>query len=232
MHPHLLPLALLATLMLSACAASPPAAPSAPATATYTFVILKSGPTSGQGDKEARQQMFAGHMANINRLADERKLLMAGPFASPRDKAWRGLFLLDTDSLATAQEWVATDPGVVAGEFAPDLQLIRGCPSLRTTLALEDAAKARRTPDPAKPMQGMRRYTLATGADLSPILSAATRATIRVVWCGRSDQGGIAVLDAPDAAAASAKLGDGPWALDGWFAAESLMDLPPSAGKP
>ena len=55
--------------------------------ATYVLVTLKSGPTSGQGAKDERQRMFAGHMANIQRLADEKKLLMAGPFASPRDKA-------------------------------------------------------------------------------------------------------------------------------------------------
>lgn len=233
MHPSLLLLPLLAALLLSACAASPPAAEASPPRATYTFVILKSGPTSGQGEKDARQVMFAGHMANINRLADERKLLMAGPFASPRDKAWRGVFLLDTDSLATAREWVATDPGVIAGEFAPDLQLVRGCPSLRTTLALEEAAKARRTPDPAKPMQGMRRYVIATCTDLPATRAAARRAGLRVVWCAASADaptGGLAVLDATDPAAAATALGTGPWVLDGWFATESLGDLPPSAG--
>lgn len=207
-----------------------------PESAAYVFVILKSGPTSGQGEKDARQAMLAGHMANIQRLADEKKLLMAGPFGSPRDKSWRGLFLLDTPRLETARAWCATDPGVAAGEFAPDLRVVHASPTLRQTLALEAAAQARRTPDPAKPMQGMRRYVIATADDLTAAHAAASKAGLRVVWCGRFDQAGprpdgLLVLDADDVEKTRAQLPNFPGGLDAWFSTESLLDLPASAGR-
>ncbi len=231
------------TLMLAGCARTADRAADEQATyTTYVLVTLKSGPTSGQGAKDERQRMFAGHMANIQRLADEKKLLMAGPFASPRDKAWRGLFLLDTASLADARAWCGTDPGVIAGEFSLDLKVMRGCPSIRTTLALEEAANAKRTPDPSKPMQGMRRYAIATcdeDAHLAAGHAAAARAGIRVVWCGRfdgvgatrADHGGVLVLDAEDVEKTRAALGECGCGVDGWFSTESLMDLPGSAGR-
>ena len=45
----------------------------------YTFVILKTGPNPIH-DKKIRDSLFAGHMANINRLAAMGKLIVAGPF--------------------------------------------------------------------------------------------------------------------------------------------------------
>ena len=46
----------------------------------YVLVILRTGPTP-VADAEQRKAMFAGHMANIQRLAREGKLAVAGPFA-------------------------------------------------------------------------------------------------------------------------------------------------------
>ncbi|MBU6414587.1 MAG: hypothetical protein KGS45_14110 [Planctomycetes bacterium] len=59
-------LMLAAHMGLTGCASNS----SSRADADYVFVYLKSGPKSGQGDKETRQKMFAGHMGNIQRLAD------------------------------------------------------------------------------------------------------------------------------------------------------------------
>lgn len=200
--------------------------------ADFVFVNLKSGPTSGAGTKEERQKMFAGHMANINRLGQEKKLLMAGPFAAPRDKAWRGLFVLDTASLEEASAWVGTDPGVIVGEFAPELRVMRASVSLRETPALEETAKAKRVPDPAKPMQGMRKYVILSCDELARGVREAERAELRVVWCGRHEDGaGIAVLDAEDVEAVKAKLGDCGCGADGWFSTESLLELPADAGR-
>lgn len=200
--------------------------------AEFVFVNLKSGPTSGAGTKDERQKMFAGHMANISRLAEEEKLLMAGPFAGPRDKTWRGLFVLDTASLEEAEAWVGTDPGVMAGEFAPEMRVMRAHESLRTTLAIEEAAKAKRVPDPAKPMQGMRKYVILSCGDIGRGVDAANRAGLRVVWCGRYEDGaGLAVLDAEDAAAVGEKLGDCGCGADGWYSTESLLELSPDAGR-
>src|SRR5688572_17484136 len=48
---------------------------------SYVFCILKTGPKDAEiKDKKQREEIFAGHMANMNRLAKEGKLALAGPF--------------------------------------------------------------------------------------------------------------------------------------------------------
>lgn len=76
---------------------------------TYTIVFLNSRPDAEKIDKETQTRLFEGHMANINRLAKEGKLLAAGPF-----DGGGGLFILNTTSQAEAESWVSTDPAVQA----------------------------------------------------------------------------------------------------------------------
>ena len=80
----------------------------------YIFVLLKTGPTPVPAGKE-RDAMFAGHMANINRLADEGKLVMAGPL--DRVEGWRGLFIFAVTDIEEAKKLVATDPVITKGEM-------------------------------------------------------------------------------------------------------------------
>ena len=54
----------------------------------YVLVILKTGPTPVPAGKE-RDEMFKGHFSNINRLAAEGKLALAGPLDGV--DGWRGL---------------------------------------------------------------------------------------------------------------------------------------------
>src|SRR5262245_55545642 len=83
---------------------------------SYTLVFLVTGPNSATIDAEKKKEIFAGHMANIRRLADEDKLLIAGPFGKEKpDPSLRGIFILDTPDLETARAWTSTDPGVQAG---------------------------------------------------------------------------------------------------------------------
>jgi len=85
---------------------------------SYVLVILKTGPTKvPQGDR--RKAMFAGHFANIERLAAAGKLVMAGPFSKDPD-GWRGLFLLAVDDLEEARRLTATDPVIVNGEMVAE----------------------------------------------------------------------------------------------------------------
>ncbi|MFC7000113.1 YciI family protein [Rufibacter roseus] len=76
----------------------------------YVFVILKTGPNKIQ-DKERVSQLFRGHMENINRLASQNKLVVAGPFMK-NDKAYRGLFILNVETIAEANALLQTDPAV------------------------------------------------------------------------------------------------------------------------
>jgi uncharacterized protein YciI len=84
----------------------------------YVLVVLKTGPRR-MPDGDARTAMFAGHMANITRLADAGKLALAGPFAQDPD-GWRGLFLLAVESVEEARELTATDPVIVEGEMVAE----------------------------------------------------------------------------------------------------------------
>jgi uncharacterized protein YciI len=123
--------ALCAMLVLSlpGLAASPPAGPANPELAKrlgadeygmrqYVLVILKSGPNK-MPDGEARKAMFAGHFANMGRLAEQGKLALAGPFGQNTD-GWRGLFVMATADVEEARRWTETDPVIVNGEMVAD----------------------------------------------------------------------------------------------------------------
>ena len=84
----------------------------------YVLVILKTGPTRVPDGPE-REAMFAGHFANIERLAKDGKLALAGPFAEDAD-GWRGLFVFAVDDIETAKALTATDPVIVKGEMVAE----------------------------------------------------------------------------------------------------------------
>lgn len=82
---------------------------------SYYLVILKTG-TANITDKATSDSLFRGHMNNIQRLAAENKMVVAGPIGK-NDKTYRGIFILNTASLEEAQKMVATDPAVQAKVF-------------------------------------------------------------------------------------------------------------------
>jgi uncharacterized protein YciI len=84
----------------------------------YVLVILKTGPKR-MPDGAARDAMFAGHMANIRRLSDAGKLVLAGPFGDGSGD-WRGLFVFAVRDIDQAKALVATDPVVSSGEMVAE----------------------------------------------------------------------------------------------------------------
>jgi uncharacterized protein YciI len=86
----------------------------------YVFVMLRTGPNDGKYKGKDREDLFAGHMANIGRLADMGKLIVAGPF-DKNDRGYRGIFILNTTSVEEAQKLVETDPTVKAGVLVADI---------------------------------------------------------------------------------------------------------------
>jgi uncharacterized protein YciI len=91
----------------------------------YVLCILKTGPKDGEIKGPQRQEIFAGHFANIGRLADEGKLSVAGPFGK-NDKNYRGLYIFNVTTIEEAEKLVVLDPAVKAGVFVPDLTLWYG----------------------------------------------------------------------------------------------------------
>lgn len=94
---------------------------------SYTFVLLKTGPKKMPAGP-ARDAMFAGHMANIKRLADEGKLLLAGPFDGV--DGWRGMFIFASSSMDEVKAMVATDPVIVEGEMVAEYHRYYGTAAL------------------------------------------------------------------------------------------------------
>jgi uncharacterized protein YciI len=84
----------------------------------YVLVILRTGPKR-VAEGKARDAMFAGHFANIQRLADAGRLVVAGPFDDAGGD-WRGLFLFAVDSIDQAKALVATDPVIRQGEMVAE----------------------------------------------------------------------------------------------------------------
>ena len=83
----------------------------------YVLVILKTGPKKLPAGPE-RDKMFQGHFANINRLASEGKLAVAGP--SDGVDGWRGIYVFATESIDEAKKHVATDPVIINGEMVAE----------------------------------------------------------------------------------------------------------------
>jgi uncharacterized protein YciI len=85
------------------------------------FAFLKKGPNRKDGDDKNPeiQELQKAHIANIQRLAATKKLIVAGPFGDNGDL--RGIFVLRVASLKEAQDLCATDPMVKSGRLVVEL---------------------------------------------------------------------------------------------------------------
>jgi uncharacterized protein YciI len=88
---------------------------------TVYLAFLKKGSNrkEGDGDTPEVQELQKAHMANIHRLADMKKLVVAGPFGDDGDL--RGIFVFRVNSLQEAQDLCATDPMIKVGHLAFEL---------------------------------------------------------------------------------------------------------------
>ena len=85
----------------------------------YVFCILKTGSNTTASEKE-RNEFFKGHMENIQRLANEGKLAVAGPFMK-NDKNYRGIFVFNVTTVEEAKALVESDPAVKGKIFEYEL---------------------------------------------------------------------------------------------------------------
>jgi uncharacterized protein len=80
----------------------------------YWFVMLTAGSNRSQ-DSVAAAKIQEGHMANINRLYNEGKLKVAGPFGD--EGKWIGLFIFDCETKEEVEKLLKTDPAIAAGRL-------------------------------------------------------------------------------------------------------------------
>ncbi|ACJ29217.1 Conserved hypothetical protein [Shewanella piezotolerans WP3] len=85
----------------------------------YVIAFLKRGPNRNRSKEEAKALQSA-HMANIGRLAEAGKLVLAGPFLEQGDL--RGIYIFDVVSIEEAQALTASDPAIKAGSLIMELK--------------------------------------------------------------------------------------------------------------
>jgi uncharacterized protein YciI len=212
-------------LLLASCAVSTRTAPIGGSSSAWVWIL--TGPRDAEVAGAARAAAFAGHFANMERMADAGELLLAGPFGEPRARPdQRGVFVLATADLAEAQAVAATDPTAQAGIFRFELESFRSSDRLAQLGPMHAAAVE--ASGVAEPPPGFhcRPYLLVTGTPTA----AAERALaeLPVLFAGRigADQRALACLDARTADEARALLADGvEWTVMPWFATEEIARL-------
>jgi len=85
---------------------------------TYVMVFLKEGPVKIK-DSVAREKLQTAHLKNIFKLADEGKLITAGPFSDNQEI--RGIFIFNVSTVEEAKKLTDTDPAVKAGVLIMEL---------------------------------------------------------------------------------------------------------------
>lgn len=88
---------------------------------TVYLGFLKRGPNRKEGDGNTPevQEVQKAHIANINRLAETKKLVMAGPFGDNGDL--RGIFVFRVATMKEAEDLTATDPMIKIDRLRLDL---------------------------------------------------------------------------------------------------------------
>ncbi|MBK8099446.1 MAG: hypothetical protein IPK26_20245 [Planctomycetes bacterium] len=204
-----------------------------PETLACTLVLLRTATSAPTLDEAARKAAFAGHFANMGRLAREGELLIAGPYGQDKHAAdLRGLFVLDTGDEARARELAGSDPAVQAGIFRLEFVSFSTAAPLRRYLArelgkLDAAAAAGKQPAPG---EGGRTYVWATVAvDAERV--AGVLLDPRVLIGGQlADGSWLLLLDALDVAAGKAITADlglpvDDVVFDHWFGSGLLAGL-------
>lgn len=84
----------------------------------YVIAFLKRGPNRDQ-EKEESDRLQRAHMDNISKLAEEGKLVLAGPFLDDTDL--RGIYIFDVETIEEAEALTKTDPAIQAGSLVMEL---------------------------------------------------------------------------------------------------------------
>jgi uncharacterized protein YciI len=85
----------------------------------YVMAFLKAGPNQSMDSTRAANLQRA-HLDNIGRLAEEGKLILAGPFMDSGEM--RGIYVFDVRTIEEARELTETDPAIEAGRLEMELR--------------------------------------------------------------------------------------------------------------
>jgi uncharacterized protein YciI len=85
----------------------------------YYLVILRTG-TGKAEDKHVSDSLFAGHFANMKKMLDLKKLIVAGPIVRD-DRQVRGIFVIDAASREELTTLLDGDLAIRAKLLEPDV---------------------------------------------------------------------------------------------------------------
>lgn len=108
---------------------------------SYVLVVLKTGPNKMPAGPE-RDAMFKGHFANMKKLSEEGKLVLAGPFDGT--DGWRGMFVFAVKDIDEAKRLAATDPVLMSGEMVAEYRKYYGSAGLMMIRELHDRLAQKR----------------------------------------------------------------------------------------
>lgn len=101
----------------------------------YIFAFLKAGPNRDQDEEEAAELQSA-HLSNIRRLAEEGKLILAGPFMDEGEV--RGIYIFDVRTIEEARKLTETDPAIQAGRLEMELRPWYGSAALMKVVEIHE----------------------------------------------------------------------------------------------
>ncbi len=84
----------------------------------YVMAFLKTGPNRNLSQEEINELQMS-HLENIDKMADEGKLVLAGPFFGKGEL--RGIYIFNVNTIAEAEELTNSDPAIKAGSLKMEL---------------------------------------------------------------------------------------------------------------
>jgi len=94
---------------------------------SYVMAFLKAGPNRDEDSTQA-QEIFVAHMKNIDRMAENGDLILAGPFFDSGDM--KGIYIFNVSSIEEAEELTNSDPAIKSGYLRMELHQWYGSAAL------------------------------------------------------------------------------------------------------
>ena len=108
---------------------------------TYYVGFLYRGPKWTPEQTPETEALQKAHLANIQKMAEAGKLLVAGPFTDGGDL--RGLYVFRVATMEEAQALAATDPAVKAGRLRLEFHPWFAAKNIKVTAQAEPPGAAR-----------------------------------------------------------------------------------------
>jgi len=103
---------------------------------SFVFVMLRTG-SNQTTDQKLIDSCFVGHLNNIQRLVEEKKLIVAGPFGK-NDSSYRGIFIFDVAAEEEVEELLQSDPAIKENLLKAEVYTWYGSAALPAYLEASD----------------------------------------------------------------------------------------------